>query len=91
MKIHHQYHNTVVLNYQGPQKEWEILVNRKVEDVLDVPNISKAIPFMKWTEYFTNDLHHNFGEKNIMLSYVIRESDTVPCVLTPMMRHKSYS
>ena len=63
MKIHHQYHNTVVLNYQGPQKEWEILVNRKVEDVLDVPNISKAIPFMKWTEYFTNDLHHNFGEK----------------------------
>ena len=64
------------------------MVKRKEEDVSDVPNISKAILIIKWTEsaYF---LHQTVGERNIPLPNVIRESDTVPGVAPQAMRGKS--
>ena len=73
------------------KKDWEILVNRKVEGVSDVPKIHKAVPIINWTEFFTNFLHQTVGEMNILLSCVIREWDTVPCVAPPMAIVESYS
>ena len=54
-------------------------------------NISKALPIIKWAEYFAYFLHRNVGERRILLYYFIRESDTVPGVAPPMIRGKSYS
>ena len=73
------------------KQEWEILVMRKGEDVSDVPMISKPLPIIKWTEYFADFLHQDFGERNIPLSYVIRELDTVPIMAPLTMRGKLYS
>ena len=58
---------------------------------MDVPKIRNALLITKWIEYFTNFLHRTVGKRNIMLYYVIRESDTVPSVALLMARIKSYS
>ena len=65
------------------------MVNRKEEDVSDVPKIRKALPVIKWTEYFANFLHWTVGERNISLLYVICESNTLPGVAPTMAREGS--
>ena len=67
------------------------MVERKGEDVPDVPKISKALLIIKRTEYFDDFRHHTFGKINTPLSYVIHKSDTVPGVAPPMVIGKSYS
>ena len=56
-----------------------------------MPNIHKAVPIINWKEYFTNFIHHTVGEINILLSYAIREWDTVPGVAPTMVIVESYS
>ena len=60
------------------KQEWEILIKTNIENVLDVPKISKAFLIIKWTEYFDNFLHRTVGEIKILLYYFIRKFDTVP-------------
>ena len=43
-----------------------------------------SIAIIKWTDYFSNFLHHTVGEKEILLSYVICELDTVPGAAPPI-------
>ena len=64
---------------------WDILFKRKVEDLLHVPNIRKALPITKLKEYFINFLHQTVDEINILLSDIIDESDAVPGVTPPMV------
>ena len=52
---------------------------------------AKALLIVKWKKYFASFLHHTVGERNILLSYVIHESDTVPVAIPPIMRGKPYS
>ena len=63
-------------------------MKRKVKDLLSVPNIRKMIPIIEWEESFPDILHLTVGKRNILLCYVIRESDTVPGVALPMIRGK---
>ena len=58
------------------KQEWEILDNRKGENVSDVPKIRKTLLIIKCTKYFANLLHRIVVKINIPLSYVIRKLDT---------------
>ena len=64
------------------------MVNSKGEDVLDTPNTRKVILIIKWAESFANFLHRIFDERKTSLSYVIRESDTVPGLALTTVRGK---
>ena len=66
------------------------MVKRNVEDALDVQNTSKALPIIKWIEYFADFIYWTVGEIKTSLSYVIYKSDTVPGVAPLMVRGKSY-
>ena len=57
---------------EDSNQEWEILIKRDGEDVSDIPNIQKALPIIKWTEYFDNFLHMTAGERNIPVSFIFR-------------------
>ena len=61
-------------------QEWQILIKRKVKNVLGVPNISRALPIIKWTGYFANFLHRTVGEINNSRSYDISIQDNMPGV-----------
>ena len=67
------------------------LGKRKGEDASGMPNIRKALPIIKWNEYFTQFLHRNVGKRKIPLSCVIHESDTVTGVAPKMARGKANS
>ena len=56
-----------------------------------MPKIIKALPIIKWTDYFADLLHWTVCEINTLFSYVIRESGTVPGMASLMIRGKSYS
>ena len=73
------------------KQEWKIPVEKKGKDVSDMPNISKALPIIKETEYFADFLHQTVGERNIPPPYVIYESDNVHGVAPQIIRWKSYS
>ena len=71
------------------KKEWEIMVKRKGENVLDAKKTSKALPIRKWMEYLERFLHGTVCEKKTPLYCVIRESESVTVVALPMMRGES--
>ena len=41
----------------------KILANSKRNYVLEIPKIIKALPFIKWMEYFANFIHGNVDKK----------------------------
>ena len=49
----------ITKNYK---QEWEILVERKGNNVSDVPKTIKTLLIIKWMESFANFLHPNIGE-----------------------------
>ena len=57
---------------------------------MDVTNIRKALPIIKWKKYFAGFLHRTVGERKRPLAYVILESNTVSGVAPWMVRGKSY-
>ena len=71
-------------------QKWDIFIQWKGEDESGIPNTSKTLLIIIWTEYFANFLHRNVGEIKIPLSYVILESDNVTGVAPLMVRGKPY-
>ena len=61
--------------------QWKALNARKDEDDLEVPEITRSLPIIKWTEAFQDFLHQVIGVRTIPLAYVIR---TTVDVLVPM-------
>ena len=51
--------------------QWKALKARKDEDDHDVPNITKALPIIKWTDTFQDFLNRVIGARMIPLAYVI--------------------
>ena len=67
--------NQVVSNFE---LKWKALKERKDEDDLEVPKISKALPIIKWTEAFQDFLNRAIGARMIPLAYVIQIDSQVP-------------
>ena len=61
----------VIKNFRD---QWKALKDRRKEDEVQVPKISKSLPVMKWSESFTDFLHRVIGIRMIPLAYVIREN-----------------
>ena len=59
-------------------EHWKSLWTRKNAPNPDVPKISKTLHIMKWTEAFDDFSCRIIGTRTIPLSYVIRETVTVP-------------
>ena len=67
------------------------LKDKKDEDILDVPKITKALPIIKWTEAFTDFLDRVIGVRTIPLCYVIREEVQVTQVAPPLANDQPHS
>ena len=51
--------------------QWKALKERKDEDDPEVPQITKALPIIKWTEAFQDCLNQAIGAKMIPLAHAI--------------------
>ena len=51
--------------------QWKALKERKDEDDPEVPQITKALPIIKWTEAFQDCLNQVIGAKMIPLAHAI--------------------
>ena len=71
--------------------QWKALKERKKGDEPDVPNISKALPVIKWNQAFGDYLDRIIGHHTIPLSYVVREEVTVPVHAPPLVLGHSHS
>ena len=80
--------NTVIKNFEA---QWKMLKERKKGDNPDVPNITKALPVIKWTQAFGRYLDGIIGHHTIPLSYVIREEITVPVHAPPLIPGQPHS
>ena len=65
--------------------QWKALKERKDEDDLDVPKITKALPIIKWTEVFQDFLNRVIGARMIPLAYVIQIDSQVPGNAPPIV------
>ena len=61
-------------------EQWKTLEDKKGGDEPAVPQITKALPIIKWTEAFKDYLHRVIGVRTIPLAYVIRPDATVPTI-----------
>ena len=68
----------VIKNFED---QWKALKGHKEDDELDVPEISKSLPIIKWTEAFQDFLHQVIGARMIPLAYVTRVVVDVPVVV----------
>ena len=70
-----------------------MLKERKKGDEPDVPNISKALPVIKWNQAFGDYLDRIIGHHTTPLSYVVHEEVTAPVhapPLVPVHSHPEY-
>lgn len=72
-------------------QHWKALLDRKDDDVPDVPKITKALPVMKWTEAFRDFAQRVVGVRTIPLSYVIRPDAGVADPPPPLAANLPYS
>lgn len=59
-------------------QQWQALKDRKEEDDIEVPKISKNLSVIKWTEAFNDYLHRKVGARTIPLAYVTCMEANVP-------------
>jgi hypothetical protein len=59
-------------------QQWKAIKDRKYGESPEVPKISKTLSIIKWTEAFTDFLHHKIGVRLIPLAYVVHKMVTVP-------------
>jgi hypothetical protein len=78
--------NTTVANLQWTpvmknfEIQWKALEDKKRAEEPEVPQITKALPIIKWTEAFWDYLHRMIGVRMIPLAYVIRPAVAVPVI-----------
>ena len=73
--------NQVGKNFEIQSKA---LKDRKDEDPLAVPKITKTLPIMKWTEAFQDYLHRVIGVRVIPLAHIICADSGVPMPAPPL-------
>ena len=67
------------------------LDDRKDEDELDVPKVSKAPKVTQWSEPFIDFTHRVIGVRAAPLAYVIREDSAVPVNYPPILTNQPHS
>ena len=72
-------------------EQWKALKGRKAEELPDTPQISKALPIIKWVETFKDHLQRCIGVRMIPLVYVVRIEVDVPAVCSPLAESHPYS
>ena len=80
--------NTVMKNFDV---QWTALKEKKGEDSLETPKISKALPVIKWTEAFQDFLNRKIGNRNIPLAYIIRDEPNPPAMALPLAPGQPHS
>ena len=60
--------------------QWKALEDRKKAKYPDVPKITKALPFIEWTESLRYYLHQKIGVMTINFVYGIRIDGNVPAI-----------
>ena len=79
-----KWQNTIKIFVQ----HYKALEDKKEEnDVPDVPKVTKTLAVTKWSESFKDFLSRVLGMRMIPLSYVIRDSATVPAGAPPLAVH----
>jgi hypothetical protein len=84
-----QYYNTLGRNttagnlqwtpvMKNFSEQWKALEDKKGGNKPEVPEITKALPIIKWTDTFRNYLHRVIGVCTIPLAYGIRPEAAVP-------------
>ena len=73
------------------EMQWKALMDRKEEDPLEVPKITKTFPIMKWTEAFQDYLHRVIGVRVIPLAYIICADSGVPMPAPPLVPNQPHS
>ena len=73
------------------ETQWNALIARKERDVPSTPFITKNFGIIKWLEVFKDHVTLVIGERNIPLSYLIRENDVAALIVPPLAADKSYS
>ena len=71
--------------------QWKALKDRKEEDPLEVPKITKTLPNMKWTEAFQDYLHRVIGVRVILLAYIVCVDSDVPMLAPPLAPNQPHS
>ena len=71
--------------------QWKALKDRKEEDPLEVPKITKTLPIIKWTEAFQDYLHRVIGVRVIPLAYIIHTNSDVPIPVPPLAPNQPHS
>jgi hypothetical protein len=80
--------NTVIKNFG---EQWKALKDRKTGDLPEVPEITKALPVIKWTQAFAVYLHRVIGVRMMPLANVIGEDLAVPAVAPPLLAGQPHS
>jgi hypothetical protein len=60
--------------------QWKALEDKKRAEEPEVPQITKALPIIKWTEAFWDYLHRMIGVRMIPLACVIQPAITVSVI-----------
>ena len=71
------------------ETQWSALIARKGRDVPSTPFITKSFDIIKWLEFFKDHLTRVIGERNIPLSYLIRENYVAAVIVPPLAANKS--
>lgn len=74
------FYDPIVIDFTH---QWKSLKDRKKNDVVEVPKITKTLPIIKWTEAFDDFLARTIGIRHIPLSYVTRAVSD-PTVTEPL-------
>jgi hypothetical protein len=80
--------NTVGKNFDI---QWKALCDRKEENEPEVPKITKALPIIKWTEAFSDNMNRVIGVRTIPLAYIIRPEVQVPAAAPPLTQGEPHS
>ena len=80
--------NTIMKNFEI---QWKALKERKWDDSLDVPKISKVLPVINWTEAFQDFLNRKIGNCNIPLAYIIHDEPNPPAAAPPLAAGQPHS
>jgi hypothetical protein len=71
--------------------QWKALKAAQLEDVPEVPKITKTLPVIKWTEAFQDFLNRVIGVRTIPLCYVIQAEVDVPGDAPPLAPNQPHS
>ena len=73
------------------KEDWKALKDRKKDETATLPKVSKNFSVVRWSEAFKDFLSRTVGRRNIPLSYVVRDNESVTNPAPPLLEDKPYS